>query len=49
VSWTIAGLEITKQKELLGRYRMASGEERQFVRDALREHVREHLPELEAP
>ena len=24
VSWTIAGLEITRQKELLGRYRMAS-------------------------
>jgi hypothetical protein len=49
VSWTIAGLEITKQKELLGRYRMASGEERQFVRDTLREHVREHFPELQAP
>ena len=25
VSWTIAGLEITRQKELLGRYRMATG------------------------
>lgn len=49
VSWTIAGLEITKQKELLGRYRMASGSERQFVRDTLRTHVTEHFPELEAP
>ena len=49
VSWTIAGLEITRQKELLGRYRMASGDERQFVRDSLREHVAEHFPELEAP
>jgi hypothetical protein len=48
-SWTIAGLEITRQKELLGRYRMASGDERSFVRDALREHVREHFPELQAP
>ena len=39
VSWTISGLEITRQKELLGRYRMATAAERQFVRDALREHV----------
>ena len=49
VSWSIAGLEITKQKELLGRYRMASAAERQFVRDTLRAHVTEHFPELEAP
>jgi hypothetical protein len=49
LSWTIAGLEISRQKELLGRYRMASADERQFVRDALRTHVREHFPELEAP
>jgi hypothetical protein len=49
VSWTISGLEITRQKELLGRYRMASYAERQFVRDALREHTAEHFPELEAP
>ena len=49
VSWTIAGLAITRQKELLGRYRMASADERRFVRDALRAHVREHFPELQAP
>lgn len=49
VSWSIAGLEMTKQKELLGRYRMASTSERQFVRDTLRAHVTEHFPELEAP
>jgi hypothetical protein len=48
-SWTIAGLEITRQKELVGRYRMASTDERQFVRDSLRAHVHEHFPELEAP
>jgi hypothetical protein len=47
--WTIAGLEITKQKELLGRYRMATAAERKFVRDSLREHVAEHFPELQAP
>ncbi len=49
VSWSIAGLEITKQKELLGRYRMASASERQFVRDTLRTHAAEHFPELETP
>ncbi len=48
-SWTIAGLELTRQKELLGRYRMASGDERRFIRDTLREHVQEHFPELDAP
>ena len=49
VSWTIEGLEIDRQKELLGRYRMASTSERQFVRSVLREHVSEHFPELQAP
>jgi hypothetical protein len=49
VAWTISGLELTRQKELLGRYRMATTEERRFVRDVLREHAAEHFPELEAP
>jgi hypothetical protein len=49
VSWTISGLEITRQKELLGRYRIATGDERRFVRDVLREHAAEHFPELQAP
>jgi hypothetical protein len=49
VSWTIAGVTTERQKELLARYRVASGEERRFVRDSLRSHVREHFPELEAP
>jgi hypothetical protein len=49
VSWSIAGVAITRQKELLGRYRMATTEERRFVRDALREHAAEHFPELQAP
>ncbi len=49
VSWTISGLEITRQKELLGRYRIATTDERRFVRDALREHVSEHFPEVQAP
>jgi hypothetical protein len=49
VSWTISGLEITRQKELLGRYRMATADERRFVRDTLRRHVAEHFPEVQAP
>ncbi len=49
VSWTIAGLAITRQKELLGRYRLASPSERAFVRDAVRRHAAEHFPGLEAP
>jgi hypothetical protein len=49
VGWTIAGLEMTRQKELLARYRMASGAERQFVRDSLRAHLAEHFPEMSAP
>jgi hypothetical protein len=49
VSWTIAGLALTDQRALLGRYRVASQPERSFVRDALREHIGEHFPELQAP
>ena len=49
VAWTISGLEITRQKELLGRYRMATADERQFVREALREHVPANFPEMQAP
>jgi hypothetical protein len=47
VRWIVAGLPIERQRELLGRYRMASQEERRWIRDVLREHVAEHFPELE--
>jgi hypothetical protein len=46
VSWTIAGLPLTGQKELLGRYRMADQATQQWVRETLDLHVREHQPEL---
>ena len=50
VRWEIAGTEpITRQKELLGRFRFATAEERRWIRDVLREHLAEHFPELEAP
>ena len=47
VRWEIAGLPLDRQKELLGRYRMASSEERRRVREAIAEHLRAHHPEIE--
>jgi hypothetical protein len=50
VRWEIAGTEpITRQKELLGRYRFATAEERLWIRGVLREHLAEHFPEMNAP
>ena len=50
VRWDIAGAEpLTKQKELLGRFRFASSDERRWIRDVLREHLGEHFPDMEAP
>jgi hypothetical protein len=49
VSWTISGVPIRRQRELLGRYRMATEAERTFVREALRVHLADHFPELPAP
>jgi hypothetical protein len=46
VSWTIAGLPLTKQNELLGRYRMADQDTRRWVRETLDEHIGKHQPEL---
>jgi hypothetical protein len=39
VSWTISGLPLTSQKELLGRYRMASAAERDWVGARIEEHL----------
>ena len=47
VRWEIAGLPLEGQKELLGRYRMASSEERRRVRAVLAEHLRERHPDVE--
>jgi hypothetical protein len=50
VRWEIAGTEpLTRQKELLARFRFASQDERRWIRDVLREHLAEHFPDLEAP
>jgi hypothetical protein len=47
VRWEIAGLPLEGQKELLGRYRMASADERSGVRQALAEHLAQHHPDVE--
>ena len=46
VRWEIAGLPLEGQKELLGRYRMASPDERRRVRETLTRHLGERHPEL---
>lgn len=46
VSWTIAGLPIDKQKMLLARFRMASSDERRWVRETINRHLQEKIPEL---
>ena len=46
VSWEIAGLPLTEQRELLGRYRMADADTRRWVRETIERHLREHQPEL---
>ena len=49
VRWTIAGTPIERQKELLARFRVASAQERSWVRDVLRAHCAEHFPDVSAP
>ena len=49
VRWEISGVPTEGQKALLMRFRVATQDERRFVRDTLREHVTEHFPELQAP
>ena len=46
VRWTIAGLPLDRQQELLGRYRMADQETQRWVRETITEHVHSHHPEL---
>jgi hypothetical protein len=41
VRWTIHGLPLEGQKELLGRYRMADGDTRRWIRDTIDRHVQE--------
>jgi hypothetical protein len=47
VSWTIADLPLTRQKDLLARYRLADEETQRWVRETIDEHRRRKLPELD--
>jgi hypothetical protein len=47
VRWEIAGLPLEGQRDLLGRYRMASSDERQQVRKILAEHLAARHPEID--
>ena len=47
--WTIYDVPTEGQKDLLMRYRIATPEERRWIRDVLRQHVADHFPEIEAP
>jgi hypothetical protein len=49
VRWTVHDVPTEGQKELLARYRVATQDERRFVRDTLRAHLAEHFPDVEAP
>jgi hypothetical protein len=49
VRWTIAGAPIERQRELLARFRVASPQQRAWVREAIREHCAEHFPDVDAP
>ena len=49
VRWTLAGVPTEGQRELLGRLRMSSPGERQWVRETLRAHCAELFPDVQAP
>jgi hypothetical protein len=49
VRWEIAGLPLTEQAILLGRYRIADAETQRWVRETIAVHLERHIPELLAP
>lgn len=49
VRWTVSGVPTEGQKALLMRFRIATHDERRWIRDVLREHIAEHFPDVEAP
>jgi hypothetical protein len=49
VRWVVSDVPTEGQRELLMRFRVATQDERHFVRDTLRDHVAEHFPDVEAP
>ncbi len=49
VRWTVAGAPIERPRELLARLRVASAQERAWVRGALREHCADCFPDIDVP
>ena len=47
--WVVHDVPTEGQKELLARFRVATQDERRWIRDTLREHLAEHFPDVEAP
>jgi hypothetical protein len=46
VRWEIAGLPLSDQKMLLGRYRMADPSTQEWVRETIAAHLERYIPEL---
>jgi hypothetical protein len=46
VRWEIAGLPLTDQKLLLGRYRIADTATQRWIRETIDRHLEAHIPEL---
>ena len=46
VRWEVAGLPISGQKMLIGRYRMATPAERRWVRETIEKHLQDWIPGL---
>ena len=49
VRWVVSDVPTEGQRELLTRLRVATQDERRWIREVLREHLAEHFPDLEAP
>src|SRR5919206_1709221 len=49
VRWVIAGVPSERQQELLARFRVATQDERGWIRDVLRQHIAANFPDVEAP
>lgn len=49
VSWTIAGVPVQGQRDLLARFRFASADERAWVLKTLRSHCAELFGDVEVP
>lgn len=49
LGWSVDDVPTTGQKALIARFRVASAEERAWIRTVLREHLAEWFPEMQAP